>query len=141
MTRLSLAVDGLNSEGRAVNRINEEPRRSGLARGVVGLGGSIVSTLDVRTIGVGVVDIRERGRMKTSSPSKVKAESRELSSVSGLTASVLTMTGNKAANRRRTYSEETAKSLNADCLECMSAKKRITVLRTIACPPSRSVFG
>lgn len=101
ITRLSLAVDGLNSEGREVNKMKEEPRRSGFARGVVGLGGSIVSTLEVRTIGVGVVEIRDRGRIRTSSPSKVKAESRELSSVSGLTASELTTTGKRAARRSR----------------------------------------
>jgi hypothetical protein len=99
ITRLSLADDGLNSEGFDVNKTKEEPRRSGLALGVVGLGGSIVSTLDVRTIGVEIEETREMGLIITSSPSNVSAESREFSSVSGLTASVLTTTGKSTASR------------------------------------------
>jgi hypothetical protein len=81
--------------------MKDDPRRSGLALGAVGLGGSIVSTLDVRTMGVGVVVAREIGRMMTSSPSNVNAESREFNSVSGLTASALTITGKRTANRSR----------------------------------------
>tara|TARA_R110002060_G_scaffold3694_2_gene5705 strand:+ start:168 stop:497 length:330 start_codon:yes stop_codon:yes gene_type:complete len=99
ITTFSLAEEGLNSDGRDVNKINDEPRRRGFALGAVGLGGNIVSTLDVLTIGVGVVETREIGRMITSSPSNVNAESREFSSVSGLTASVLTTTGNKTASK------------------------------------------
>lgn len=97
--RFSLAAEGLNSDGRDVSKMNEEPLRSGFERGAVGLGGSIVSTVEVRTIGAGVVDTREMGRIRTSSPSKVNAESREFSSVSGLTASVLTTTGNNTASK------------------------------------------
>jgi hypothetical protein len=99
MTRFSLADDGLNSEGFDVNKMKAEPRRRGFALGVVGLGGSMVSTVEVRTMGVGIVETREIGRMITSSPSNVSAESRELSSVSGLTASVLTTTGKRTASK------------------------------------------
>lgn len=81
MTRFNLADEGLNSDGLEVNKINDEPRRRGLALGAVGLGGSRVSTLDVRTIGAGVVVAREMGLMMTSSPSNVNAESREFNSV------------------------------------------------------------
>ena len=62
----------------------------GTAPGVVGV--SVDWTFDVRTIGDGLVD-PGTGRMITSPPSKVRAESLELSSVSGVTASVLTMMG------------------------------------------------
>jgi hypothetical protein len=110
MTRFNRADDGLNSDGRDVNKMNDDPLRSGLALGVVGLGGRSVSTVEVRTTGAGIVDMREMGRIMTSSPSKVKAESRELSSVSGLTASVLTTTGNNTASKSLIYSDETAKS-------------------------------
>jgi len=137
----SLADDGLNSDGRDVNRMKADPRLRGLALGVVGLGGRSVSTVEVRTIGVGIVETRDRFRMITSSPSKVRAESRELSSTSGLTESVLTTTGNNTARSSLIYSEDTAKSLNSEDLECRSAKKRITVCRTVACPPRRSFFG
>jgi hypothetical protein len=99
MTRFNLADDGLNSEGREVNRMNDDPRLRGLALGVVGLGGSRVSTVDVRTIGVGIVETRDKLLMITSSPSNVSAESREFSSTSGLTESVLTTTGNRTARR------------------------------------------
>src|SRR3982074_1255057 len=71
MTRFSLADDGLNSEGFDVNKMKAEPRRRGFALGVVGLGGSMVSTVEVRTMGVGIVETREIGRMITSSPSNV----------------------------------------------------------------------
>jgi len=120
--------------------MNDDPLRSGLALGAVGLGGSSVSTLDVRTMGAGVVVAREMGRMMTSSPSNVRAESREFSSVSGVTASVLTTTGKRTARRRRMYSDDTVKSLNSEDLECRSAKKRMTVWRTEAWPPTRSVL-
>lgn len=79
--------------------MNDEPRRKGFALGAVGLGGSIVSTVEVLTTGAGVVDTREMGLIITSSPSNVKVESREFNSVSGLTASVLTTTGNRTASR------------------------------------------
>lgn len=121
--------------------MNDDPRRRGFALGVVGLGGRSVSTVDVRTIGAGIVDIRDIGRMMTSSPSNVRAESRELSSVSGLTASVLTITGKRTASKSLIYSEDTANSLNSGDFECKSAKKRITVWRTVACPPSLSCLG
>jgi hypothetical protein len=98
MTRFNLADDGLNSEGFDVNRMKAEPRRRGKALGALGLGVSIVSTVEVRTMGLGVVDTRETGRMITSSPSNVKAESREFNSVSGLTASVLTTIGKRTAS-------------------------------------------
>lgn len=107
--------------------MKDDPRRRGLALGSVGLGGSIVSTVEVLTMGAGVVVEREIGRIMTSSPSKVRAESREFSSVSGVTASVLTMTGKSTVSRSRMYSEETAKSLNSEELECRSAKNRMTV--------------
>ncbi|EHK99058.1 hypothetical protein M7I_5057 [Glarea lozoyensis 74030] len=58
--------------------MKEDPLRRGLALGVVGLGGSIVSTVDVRTTGAGVVVARDIGRIITSSPSNVKAESPHL---------------------------------------------------------------
>jgi hypothetical protein len=99
ITRFNLADDGLNSEGREVNRINDDPRLNGLALGVVGLGGSSVSTVDVRTIGACIVETRDKLRMITSSPSNVSAESREFSSTSGLTESVLTTMGNRTARR------------------------------------------
>lgn len=137
ITRFSRAEEGENSDGREVSRMKDDPRRSGLALGAVGLGGNSVSTLDVRTIGAGVVVAREMGRIMTSSPSNVRAESLELSSVSGVTASVLTMTGKRTARRRRMYSEDTVKSLNSEDLECRSAKKRMTVWRTEAWPPTR----
>lgn len=127
ITRFSLAEDGLNSDGREVSKMKDDPRRRGLALGSVGLGGSIVSTVEVLTMGAGVVVEREIGRIMTSSPSKVRAESREFSSVSGVTASVLTMTGKSTVSRSRMYSEETAKSLNSEELECRSAKNRMTV--------------
>jgi len=141
MTRFSLAEDGLNSDGREVKRMNDDPRRSGFARGAVGLGGRRVSTVEVRTIGAGIVETREIGRMITSSPSKVKAESREFNSVSALTASVLTMTGNRTASKSLTYSDDTANSLKSGDFPCRSAKKRITVFRTVACPPTRWLLG
>jgi len=50
-------------------------------------------------MGAGVVETREIGRMITSSPSNVRAESREFSSVSELTESVLTITGNRTASK------------------------------------------
>lgn len=123
----SLADEGLNSDGRDVSKMNEDPRRRGLALGAVGLGGSSVSTLDVRTMGAGVVVAREIGRMMTSSPSNVRAESREFNSVSGLTPSVLTMAGKRTVKRRRTYSDDTAKSLNSADFWCSSFKNCITV--------------
>jgi hypothetical protein len=141
MTRFSLADEGLNSDGRDVNKMNEDPRLRGIALGVVGLGGSIVSTVEVRTMGVGMVDTREIGRMMTSSPSNVKAESREFNSVSALTASVLTITGKRTASKSLMYSEDTAKSLNSEDLECRSARNRMTVCSTVACPPTRSLLG
>lgn len=99
MTRLILAVDGLCSDCLEVRRINEDPRRKGVALGAVGLGGSKVSTIDVLTMGVGIEDVFDIGRMTTSFPSKVSAESREFSSVSGLTASVLTTTGKRTVSK------------------------------------------
>jgi len=62
----------------------------GPAPGVAGPSGG--ATVDVRTIGDGPVD-PGMGRMITSSPSKLRIESFEPSSVSGETGSVLTTTG------------------------------------------------
>jgi hypothetical protein len=121
--------------------MNAEPRRRGFALGVVGLGGSIVSTVEVRTIGVVIVDTRDMGRMITSSPSKVRAESRLFNSVSGLTASVLTTTGKRTASNSLMYSEDIAKSRKSEDFACKSVKKRMTVCKTVACPPSRSFLG
>src|ERR1700709_806089 len=74
MTRFNRADEGLNSEGREVSRMNDEPLRNGLALGAVAVGARWVSTTEVRTMGVGIVETREIGRMMTSSPSNVNAE-------------------------------------------------------------------
>lgn len=62
---------------------------------------SVDATTEVLTMGAGLED-PANGRMITSPPSNVSAESLELSSVSGLTGSVLTMMGYKADNSKRT---------------------------------------
>ncbi len=92
---LSRAEEGENSEGLAVKRMKDDPRRKGLALALelIGPVSSCVSTVVVRTIGAGIEVTRETGRMITSSPSKVRPEFREFNSVSGLTVSELTMTG------------------------------------------------
>jgi hypothetical protein len=74
-------------------------KEEGLRRGVPllrdgeGSGGSAAGTLDVLTMGVAPDEEPGIGRIITSPPSNVRTESLELSSVSAVTGSVLTITG------------------------------------------------
>jgi len=92
ITDLSRAWDGLYRGWSEETRTNDDPRLIGGALCPAGLGGG--STVVVRTIGAICMAVRDNGRITTSFPPKFKAEFREFSSVSGLSKSELTITGN-----------------------------------------------
>jgi hypothetical protein len=83
-------------------RMNEDGLRRGVPRPKPGDGkrGSVEAMLLVLTIGAGAEE-PGTGRMITSPPSKVSAESLELSSVSGMTGSLLTIIGYRAESISR----------------------------------------
>jgi hypothetical protein len=87
-----------------VTRIKEDGLRNGvpLFKDDADGGGSEAGTFDVLTIGIAPEDDPGTGRMITSPPSNVRAESLELSSVSALTGSALTITGYRAHSTSRT---------------------------------------
>lgn len=115
-----------------VSRMNDDARRRGVPFGGVDWGEGTGSTLLVLTIGVGAEVPPAMGRIITSFPSKVRAESLEFSSVSGVTGSVLTMIGYRAARSSRTHSEVKAKSLNSAERQWRSRRKRSTVFKESA---------
>ena len=115
MTCVSRA--GLGSEGFCeVRRTNDDAFRRGVPRRFLTCDGKAASAiLEVLTMGAGA-EVPAIGRIMTSPPSNVSAESRELSSVSGLTASVLTITGYSVDKSSFTYSDDKAKSLKSEDL-------------------------
>ena len=93
--------------GCEVTRIKEDGLRSGVPLlkeldSEDGVSASEPGTLDVLTIGVAPEAEPGIGRMITSPPSKLRDESLELSSVSGLTGSALTITGYRPDKISRT---------------------------------------
>lgn len=83
--------------------------------------------VEVLTIGTVFIELDDRGRMITSPPLKVKAESRECNSISGLTGFALTTIGKRTKNSSWTYADVAAKSRKEGDLVWMSAKNRMTV--------------
>lgn len=85
------------------------------------------STVAVLTTGVLFIEFADRGLMITSPPLKVNAESRECSSISGLTGLALTTIGKRTKKSSCTYGEVDVKSRKAADFVCISAKNRVTV--------------
>jgi hypothetical protein len=87
-----------------VTKIKEDGLRNGVPRETdnEACGGSAAATFAVLTIGVAPEEDPGTGRMMTSPPSNVRAESLEFNSVSAVTGSALTITGYRAESMSRT---------------------------------------
>ena len=90
------------------------------------------STVAVLTTGTPFIEFADKGLMITSLPLKVNSESRECSSISGLTVLALTTIGNSTKNSSWTYGELTVKSRKACDFVCISARNLMTVRKVDA---------
>lgn len=98
---VSLADDGENAVGSEVTSTKDDALRSVDCRDELEelSCASESCIVTVRTIGGAILGAIDNDLITTSPPSNVRAESRALSSVSALTASELTISGNRTPKR------------------------------------------
>lgn len=126
------AAEGAYGVGSDVTRMKLDPLRSLSDLGNVGLGGP--STVTVLTMGGARFD--DKGRITTSPPSNVSAESFEFSSVSALTWSELQTTGNNIPNISWMKGGVAQKSRKAGQVVCRWEKNCMMILSMFANSPT-----